>query len=63
MRAALESARVGVVVLDRHFLMKDWPMRELRALMARDRALPVRLLFIDFFACLAPHVSLHYREI
>ena len=41
MQAALAEARVGVIVLDRYFLDKEWPMKELRAFMERDRTLPV----------------------
>ena len=43
MRDAAAQARIGVVVLDRYYLNKTWPMEELRIIMQRRTCLPVLL--------------------
>ena len=43
MREAAAQARVGVAVLDAHYLSKKWPMQELRIIMQQQTCLPVLL--------------------
>ena len=43
MRQAAKQARIGVVVLDEHYLRKAWPMEELRIIMQQRTCLPVLL--------------------
>ena len=43
MRNAAAQARIGVVILDRHYLQKAWPMEELRIIMQQRTCLPVLL--------------------
>ena len=43
MREAAAQARIGVVVLDEHYLQKKWPMEELRIIMQQRTCLPVLL--------------------
>ena len=38
---AIETAKVGVLLLDQHFLRKKCPFAELRTIMALDKALPI----------------------
>ena len=41
MKAAIERAPVGLLLLDKHFLKKACPFAELRTIMELNRALPV----------------------
>ena len=43
MLSAAAQARIGVVVLDEHYLQKTWPMKELRIIMQQRTCLPVLL--------------------